>query len=304
MNYKPYVPGVPVGTIKTVTSVAGSRRPGRHGHALRGRLDPRPARASSSQPPPRDPRDAVLGALSPSSSPSSARARRPVRSSRASSSGPSVFGVRELSACSPARFAIAGAFLVVAVLVQTVILSPMRLPGAVPDVVLVVVIAFGIATGLRVRLRGRLRRVACSSTSCRPSDGTVGRWALVFTVAGWLAGKYRPDPGARRVLAPPGGGRDRPGRAAGLCRPGAAAGRSAGRPAPRSWPRIPYATLYDVILAAFVVPAVGALVPCAPGEPSDLPPLAGEGTLVAAESLAPPTTVCRQPAHTMGARVP
>ena len=122
-----------------------------------------------------------------------------------------------------ARFAIAGAFLVVAVLVQTVIFSPMRLPGAVPDVVLVVVIAFGIATdsafGCAVGFAGGLLLDIVP-----PSDGTVGRWALVFTVAGWLAGKYRPDPGARGVLAPPGGGRDRPRCAAGLCRPGAAAG--------------------------------------------------------------------------------
>ena len=96
-----------------------------------------------------------------------------------------------------ARFAIAGAFLVVAVLVQTVIFSPMRLPGATPDLVLVVVIALRPRDGLGVRLRGRLRRRSAARL-VPPADGTVGRWALVFT---WPAGSpgYRLTPRARRA---------------------------------------------------------------------------------------------------------
>ena len=84
-----------------------------------------------------------------------------------------------------ARFAVAGAFLVVAVLVQTVILVPMRLPGAVPDVVLVVVIAFGIATdsafGCAVGFAGGLLLDIVP-----PSDGTAG--PLGPRVHAWPAG--------------------------------------------------------------------------------------------------------------------
>jgi len=157
-----------------------------------------------------------------------------------------------------ARFAIAGAFLVVAVLVQTVIFSPMRLPGAVPDVVLVVVIAFGIATdsafGCAVGFAGGLLLDIVP-----PSDGTAGRWALVFTVAGWLAGKYRltPEHGALWPLLVVAG--IVPAALLGYAGLGLLLGdpRVTGSAIVAS---IPYATLYDVILAVFVVPAVGALV--------------------------------------------
>ena len=175
----------------------------------------------------------------------------------------------------------------------------MRLPGATPDLVLLVVVALALADGpgfgCAVGFAGGLLLDLVP-----PADGTVGRWALVLTLVGWLAGMYRLTRRARcasvplrrrwRGIAPP--------RCSAT--PGWACCwtiRRSRRPAIVA--AIPYAMLYDVVLAAFVVPAVGALVRRT-GELSDRPPLAGEGTLVAAESLAPPTTVCRQPAHTMG----
>ena len=134
----------------------------------------------------------------------------------------------------------------------------MRLPGAVPDVVLVVVIAFGIATdsafGCAVGFAGGLLLDIVP-----PSDGTVGRWALVFTRGRLARRQVPPDPGARRVLAPPGGGRIVPAALLGYAGLGLLLGdpRVTGSAIVST---IPYATLYDVILAAFVVPAVGALV--------------------------------------------
>ena len=85
VNYKPYVPGVPVGTIKTVTSVAGS---------VDQVATVIPFVDVSTldllgvvvQPPPRDPRDAVLGALTPSGSPSSSPSSSASSSSSASTS--------------------------------------------------------------------------------------------------------------------------------------------------------------------------------------------------------------------------
>jgi rod shape-determining protein MreD len=157
-----------------------------------------------------------------------------------------------------ARAAIAAGLLVVAVLLQTVVLSPLRMHGAVPDVVLVVVIAFGIATdsatGAAVGFVGGLLLDVVP-----PADGTVGRWALVLTVVGWAAGKYRLS-AERGVLSPL--------LVVAALVPAALLGyaglglllgdeRVTGTQIASS---IPFATLYDVVLAAFVVPVVAALV--------------------------------------------
>ena len=70
VNYKPYVPGVPGRHDRAVTQRAPGRRPGRHRHAVRRLHVARPVGVVV-QPPPRDPRDAVLGAATPSGTPSS-----------------------------------------------------------------------------------------------------------------------------------------------------------------------------------------------------------------------------------------
>jgi rod shape-determining protein MreD len=157
-----------------------------------------------------------------------------------------------------ARAALAGLFLIVGVLVQTVVFSPMRLPGAEPDVVLVVVVAFAVATdsatGSVVGFVGGLLLDLVP-----PADGTVGRWALVLMLAGWLAGKYRLT-AERGVLSPL--------FVVATIAPAALLGY-AGLGLLLGDPRVtgsgiassvPYATFYDVVLSPFVVPAVGALV--------------------------------------------
>jgi rod shape-determining protein MreD len=156
------------------------------------------------------------------------------------------------------RAAMAGLLLIVAVLVQTAVFSPMRLPGGVPDVVLVVVIAFAVATdsatGSVVGFVGGLLLDVVP-----PADGTIGRWALVLTLAGWLAGKYRLTP-ERGVLAPL--------LVVAAIAPATLLGY-AGLGLLLGDPRVtgsaiasfvPYATLYDVVLSPFVVPTVGALI--------------------------------------------
>jgi rod shape-determining protein MreD len=157
-----------------------------------------------------------------------------------------------------ARAALALVFLIVAVVVQTVVLSSWRLPGAEPDAVLVVVIAFAVATdsatGSAVGFVGGLLLDLVP-----PADGTVGQWALVFTIAGWLAGKYQLSE-QRGVLTP---------LLVVLAIAPAALVGYAGLGLLLGDPRVtgagivsavPDATLYDVVLATFVVPAVGALV--------------------------------------------
>src|SRR3954467_9111377 len=98
VNYKPYVPGVPVGTIKTVTSVAGSvdQVATVTPFVDVSTLD---LLAVVVQPPPRDPRNAVLGAIpsaapssSPSPSASSSSQASPNASSSTSHSTPSASG--------------------------------------------------------------------------------------------------------------------------------------------------------------------------------------------------------------------
>jgi rod shape-determining protein MreD len=156
------------------------------------------------------------------------------------------------------RAAMAGLLLVLAVLVQTVVFSPMRLHGAEPDVVLVVVVAFAIATdsatGSAMGFVGGLLLDVVP-----PADGTVGRWALILTLAGWLAGKYRLT-AERGVLSPLL-------VVAGIA-PAALLGY-AGLGLLLGDPRVtgtgiassvPFATLYDVVLSPFVVPTVGALI--------------------------------------------
>ncbi|HTY71253.1 MAG TPA: rod shape-determining protein MreD [Actinomycetes bacterium] len=157
-----------------------------------------------------------------------------------------------------ARIALAAALLLVAIVVETVVLGPLRLPGATPDVVLVVVIAFAMATdSASGALMGFAGGVLLDVSP--PADGTVGRWALVLTLAGWAAGKYRIRSEAGPLT---------PLLLVALIVPAALVGY-AGLGLLLGDPRVsgkgivsavPFATLYDVVLAALLVPAIAALV--------------------------------------------
>jgi rod shape-determining protein MreD len=75
-----------------------------------------------------------------------------------------------------------------AVVVQTVILSRLPLPGATPDLVLLVVVALALVQGSNagavIGFAGGLLLDVVP-----PADDQVGRWALVLCLVGWFAGR-------------------------------------------------------------------------------------------------------------------
>jgi len=158
---------------------------------------------------------------------------------------------------SPGRVLLATALLGSAALLQSVVLTRLPFPGATPDLLLLVLVglalrhgpssgaATGFATGLLLDL-------------LPPADGTVGQWALVMTLVGFLAGQFSESVERSTVLPL-------------LVVAGAAAGALAGHAA-LGWlmgdPRVavaslgrslPPTVLYDVLLTPFVVPLVMAL---------------------------------------------
>lgn len=156
-----------------------------------------------------------------------------------------------------ARVVLAVTLVAAALALQVTLLSRLGLPGASPDLVLLVVVAlalrhgpeFGLVTGFGAGLAADL---------VPPADHEVGRWALVLTLIGYLAGTARRE--SRRSAFVP------------LLVVGAAAAGSvvlyAGLGALMAdpnvtWPVVtallPTAVLYDVVLSAFVVPAVLAM---------------------------------------------
>lgn len=157
-----------------------------------------------------------------------------------------------------ARAALATFMIVLAITVQTAVLSPLRLHGAVPDLVLVCVLAFALATDSSSgSVAGFFGGMLLDLVP--PADGTVGQWALVLTVAGWLAGKYRLS-AERGVLMPL---LIVVGIAPAALIGYAGLGLLLGNPRVTGQAivgAVPFATLYDVVLATFIVPIVSALV--------------------------------------------
>jgi rod shape-determining protein MreD len=78
--------------------------------------------------------------------------------------------------------------LATAVVVQTVVLSPLPLPGATPDLVLLVVVGLALVqgpnSGAVVGFAGGLLLDIVP-----PADDQVGRYALVMALVGWFAGR-------------------------------------------------------------------------------------------------------------------
>ncbi|SFB99091.1 rod shape-determining protein MreD [Streptomyces aidingensis] len=90
---------------------------------------------------------------------------------------------------------------VVALTVQVSILARLQLPGAVPDLLLLTVLGLalvyghtgGAVTGFFAGLVADL---------APPADHAVGRYALVLCLVGYAAGLTRPDTGHRSATAP------------------------------------------------------------------------------------------------------
>ena len=164
---------------------------------------------------------------------------------------------------SPQRLLLVSVSVVTALLLQTTVLTRLPLPGAAPDLVLVVVIAFALAGG---PLPGSATGFAAGCLADLLSDHELGRLALAYAVAGYLAGWFADD-SERSTLVPflvVGGA-----SAAALTIYGmegvllgdprvtiTALGRSLASTVP-----------YDVVLTPFVVPAVGALSRRVDGDP-------------------------------------
>ena len=156
-----------------------------------------------------------------------------------------------------ARTALAAALLVVATILQVSVLSRLPLPGATPDLVLLVVIGLGLAAGPTTgAVSGFFGGLMLDAVP--PSDGALGRWALVLTLVGWAAGRMQ-DSAERSAFVPV--------VVVAVLAPlsllaFAGLGVLLGDPrvtADAVVASLPAATLYDVLLAPFVLPLVGWL---------------------------------------------
>ena len=144
-----------------------------------------------------------------------------------------------------------------AVVLQTVVLSRIPLPGATPDLVLRVVVSLALVHGSTIGCvvgfaAGLLLDVV------PPADGQVGQWALVLALVGWFSGRAA-DAAEGSALVPV--------FVVAMASMGAVLGY-AGVGFALSDPRVtgtsvldalPTAVLYDVLLAPFLVPLLTRL---------------------------------------------
>jgi rod shape-determining protein MreD len=150
------------------------------------------------------------------------------------------------------RVLLAATMLVTAVVLQTVVVSRIPLPGATPDIVLLVVVSLtlvrGSTIGCVVGFAGGLLLDVVP-----PADDQVGRWALVLALVGWFGGRAA-DAAEGSALVPV--------FVVAVASAGAVLGYAAvgfGLGDPRVTGSsvlhaLPTAVLYDVLLAPFLVP--------------------------------------------------
>jgi rod shape-determining protein MreD len=100
------------------------------------------------------------------------------------------------------RMLLSATLVVVALVVQVSILARLQLPGAVPDLMLLVVLALALVYG---HTGGALIGFGAGLLTdlAPPADHAVGRYALVLSVVGYLAGLARPETGRLRSAAGP-----------------------------------------------------------------------------------------------------
>lgn len=163
------------------------------------------------------------------------------------------------------RVVVAAVLLTAALAVQVTVLNRLPLPGATPDLLLLVVVALALAhgptSGVAVGFAAGL-----AVDLVPPADHEIGRWAFVLTVVGYLAGLAQAE--TRRsafvplvVVAT---------AAAGSVLLYAGLGALMDDPSV-TWSGVsrllPSAIGYDVVLSAFALPAVLAVVHRAEPEP-------------------------------------
>ncbi len=156
-----------------------------------------------------------------------------------------------------ARWILVSALVVTALLVELTVLPLLHLPGAVPDLLTVTVIAIGFAAG---PIRGAVTGFAAGLLLdlVPPADGLLGLSAVMLVTVGYLAGLLGSETdrspfstvGLTSVLS------------AVVVLGQAMVGGIVLDPRV-SWDRVPglvlTAAAYAAVLAAFVVPTVGAL---------------------------------------------
>ncbi|TDC80052.1 rod shape-determining protein MreD [Streptomyces hainanensis] len=157
------------------------------------------------------------------------------------------------------RTLLATILVTVALIVQVTVLARLGLPGATPDLLLLTVLALALVYGhvggcLVGFFAGLLADLA------PPADHAVGRYALVLCVIGYAAGLTRPETGQHRSATVPmlvvaAGAASSTLLYAGV---GALVGDTAARDVGLG-SLLLTATLYDLLLAPFVVPLVMAM---------------------------------------------
>lgn len=171
-----------------------------------------------------------------------------------------------MTAAPGRRVLLAVALVVVAAALQVTVLARLPLPGATPDLLLLVVVGLALAYGPGFGLAAGFG-AGLAADLAPPADHEVGRWALVLTLIGYLAGMAR-DESRRSAFVP----------LVVVAVAGAAsvlmyAGLGALMDDPNvTWPAVrdllPTAVVYDVVLSAFVVPAVLAMARRAEPDPA------------------------------------
>ncbi|MFD5399014.1 rod shape-determining protein MreD [Streptomyces sp. NPDC127097] len=171
------------------------------------------------------------------------------------------------------RILLSAPLVVVALVIQVTILARLQLPGAVPDLLLLVVVGLALVYG---HVGGALVGFCAGLLAdlAPPSDHAIGRYALVLCVIGYAAGLTKPESGRHRSATLPlivvlGAAIVSTLMYAGV---GALVGDTAARHVGIVGLLLS-ATLYDLLLAPFVVPLVMALARRTEGEP-----LTGDGS--------------------------
>ncbi|MFJ6749974.1 MULTISPECIES: rod shape-determining protein MreD [unclassified Streptomyces] len=185
------------------------------------------------------------------------------------------------------RILLATPLVVLALVIQVSILARLQLPGAVPDLLLLIVLGLALVYG---HVSGALVGFGAGLLAdlAPPSDHAIGRYALVLCVIGYVAGLTKPDSGHHRSATVP--LMVVIGAAIGSTLLYAGVGSLVGDTAARHVGIVGLllsATLYDLLLAPFIVPLVMALA-----RRTDSDPLAGEGSGSASGSA-----IAREPAY-------
>jgi rod shape-determining protein MreD len=98
---------------------------------------------------------------------------------------------------TPRRLALGAAVLLTAWLLQGAVLSQLPLPGAAPDLLLVVIVGFALAEGPG---SGALTGFVAGLLVDLGADHELGRVALAYALAGYVAGLVHDGPDRSRLL--------------------------------------------------------------------------------------------------------